>query len=72
MEIDSMFEDEDDFEVTLTGEEVVTNDELTKNNDNLRRYVARIKEIATAVEEQTASIHGNYQDLDRATRKQSG
>ena len=64
-----MFEDEDDFEVTLTGEEVVTNDELTKNNDNLRRYVARIKEIATAVEEQTASIHGNYQDLDRATQK---
>ncbi len=68
-EIDSMFEDEDDSAVTLTGEEVITNAELTKNNENLRRYVVRIRDIATAVQEQITSRCGNYQDMDGATRR---
>ena len=70
-ELDSLFEDEEAPAVTLPDEEVVAAAELTKNNEHLRKYVVRIREIATAVQEQIAPGCGNYHDMDSATRREA-
>ena len=70
-EMDSLFEDEEGPAVTLPDDEVVAAADLTKNNERLREYVVRIKEIATAVQEQIALRSGDYHDMDSATRREA-
>ena len=70
-EMDSLFGDEDVAAVPLPDDEVVAAAELTKNNEHLRKYVVRIREIATAVQEQIAPRCGNYHDMDSATRREA-
>ena len=70
-EMDSLFEDEEGPAVNLPDDEVVAFAELTKNNEHLREYVVRIKEVATAVQEQIAPRSGNYHDMDSATRREA-
>ena len=70
-EKDSLFGDEDVPAVPLPDDEVVAAAELTKNNEHLRKYVVRIREIATAVQEQIAPRCGNYHDMDSATRREA-
>ena len=69
-EMDSLFEDEEAPAVTLPDDEVVADSELTKNNEHLREYVVRIREVATAVQELIAPRSGNYCDMDSATRRE--
>ena len=68
-EMDSLFEDEEAPAVMLPDDEVVASAELTKNNEHLRKYVVRIREIATAVQEQITPGSGKYDDMDSATRR---
>ncbi|MDE2938076.1 MAG: hypothetical protein OXR67_04050 [Chloroflexota bacterium] len=70
-EMDSLFEHEEAPAVTLPDDEVVADVELTKNNEHLREYVFRIRDIATAVQEQIAPRFGNYHDMDSATRREA-
>ena len=70
-EMDSLFEDEEAPAVALPDDEVVAAAELTTNNEHLRSYVVRIREIATSVQEQIAPRCGNYQDMDSATRREA-
>ena len=70
-EMDSMFEDEEDLAVPLPDDEVVAAAELTKNNEHLRKYVVRLREIATAVQELIAPRSGDYHDMDSATRREA-
>ena len=70
-EMDSLFEDEEDPAVTLPDDEVVASAELTKNNEHLREYVLRIREVSTEVQELIATSSGNYHDMDSATRREA-
>lgn len=70
-EMDSLFEDEDVTAVELPDDEVVDAAELTTNNEHLRNYVVRIREIATAVQKQITPKSGDYQDMDSATRREA-
>ncbi|MCY4528370.1 MAG: hypothetical protein OXD46_04980 [Chloroflexi bacterium] len=70
-EMDSLFEYEEGPAVTLPDDEVVAAADLTKNNERLREYVVRIREIATAVQEQIALRSGDYHDMDSATRREA-
>ena len=70
-EMDSLFEEEDAPAVPLPDDEVVAAAELTKNNEHLREYVVRIREVATVVQEQIAPRSGNYPDMDSATRREA-
>ena len=70
-EMDSLFEEEDVTAVGLPDDEVVAAAELTTNNEHLRNYVVRIREIATSVQEQITPGFGNYQDMDSATRREA-
>ena len=70
-EMDSLFEDEEGPAVTLPDDEVVAAADLTKNNERLREYVVRIRDIATAVQEQIALRSGDYHDMDSATRREA-
>lgn len=70
-EMDSLFEDDDVPAVALPDDEVVAVAELTKNDEHLKNYVVRIREIATAVQEQITPKCGNYQDMDSATRRET-
>lgn len=70
-EMDSLFEDEEDPAVSLPDDEVVASAELTKNNEHLREYVLRIRDVSTAVQELIATSSGNYHDMDSATRREA-
>ena len=54
----------------LTDDEIVAGSELTVNNERLRDYVARIREIALAVEGQKAAERGSFGDLSNANQRQ--
>lgn len=69
-EMDSLFEDEDAAMETLTDAEVVLGAELKRNNDRLGRHVARIREVATAVQDQIVPRCGSYQELENANQRQ--
>ena len=70
-EMDSLFGDEEGPALTLPDDEVVAAAELTKNNDHLIKHVVRIREIATAVQEQIEPSSGDYHDMDSATRRET-
>ena len=55
---------------TLADDEIVAGSELTVNNARLGDYVARIRGIAIAVQEQKAVVHGAFADLANATQRQ--
>ena len=55
---------------TLADDEIVAGSELSVNNERLSDYVARIREIAMAVQEQKAAVHGAFGDLVNATQRQ--
>ena len=54
----------------LSDDEIVAGSELTVNNERLGDYVARIREIAMAVQEQKAAERGAFGDLDNANQRQ--
>ena len=70
-EMDGLFEDEEDSAVTLPDDEVVAAAELTKNNEHLKKYVDRIREISAEVQEQIAPRSGDYHDMENATRREA-
>ena len=55
---------------TLSDDEIVAGSELAVNNERLGDYVARIRKIGMAVQEQKAAVHGAYGDLANATQRQ--
>ena len=70
-DMDYLFdEDETPESDTLAADEIVGGAELTSNNERLIQYVARIKEITTAVRGQIVAEHGDFQDLDNANQRQ--
>ena len=54
----------------LADDEIVGGSELTVNNERLGDYVARIREIAMAVQEQKAAERGAFGDLANANQRQ--
>ena len=75
-EIDAQYEmqyeygDEASETDTLADDEIVAGSELTVNNERLGDYVARIRKIAMAVEEQKAAERGAFGDLANANQRQ--
>ena len=69
-ESDILFEEDEDQPMTLPEDEIVAASELRKNNEHLKEYVVRIREVATAVQEQITPIRGRYGDMDSATRRE--
>ncbi|MXY45769.1 MAG: hypothetical protein F4Y44_02065, partial [Chloroflexi bacterium] len=69
MDYDEYEEEEPEVE-TLTDDEIVDVSELKNNAVRLREYVGRIREVATAVGGQTEEVHGVFQDLDNANKRQ--
>ena len=67
-EMDAQYEygDEAPETDTLTDDEIVDGSELTVNNERLGDYVARIREITMAVQEQKAAERGAFGDLANA------
>ena len=55
---------------TLADDEIVAGSELTINNECLGDYVARIREIAAAVQEQKAADRGAFGELANANQRQ--
>ena len=54
----------------LTDDEIVAASELTVNNERLRDYVTRIREIAMAVEQQKTAERGSFGDMSNANQRQ--
>ena len=55
---------------TLADDEIVAGSELTINNERLGDYVARIREIAMAVQDQKTAERGFFGDLANANQRQ--
>ena len=56
---------------TLADDEVVRGDELADNNQHLKDFVARIREVALSVQEQMAAQHGDFENLTSANQRQA-
>ena len=71
-EYDMDFDDPDETSEadTLSDDEIVGSDELSSNNDRLREYVERIRQIATTVREQIRQERGDFEGLSNANRRQ--
>ena len=71
-EMDAQYEygDEAPETATLTDDEIVAGSELTVNNERLGEYVARIREVAMAVQRQKAAERGAFGDLTNANHRQ--
>ena len=69
-EMDYDYGDEDVELETLADDEIVDDSEITDNNARLAEYVARIRKIAAAVQEQTVTKRGDFQDMDNANQRQ--
>ena len=70
-EMDYEYEDEESASETLSDDEVVDGNEVARNNARLDEYVARIKEISTAIYEETASEYGDFQGMGNANQRQN-
>ncbi len=62
--------DEETEAATLAKDEIVAGSELTENKDRLSEYVDLIKEVAAAVQKQTAQKHGDLEDIDNSNKRQ--
>ncbi len=69
-EIDYDDEDEESETEPLGDDETIDGSEVAKNNDQLREYVVRIKEVAESVSEQVAQDRGEFQDMENANQRQ--
>ena len=69
-EMDYGYGDEEAEPETLADDEIVGGSEITDNNARLIEYIARIKEIALSVQEQTETKRGTFQDMDNANQRQ--
>ena len=65
------YEDEAPKADTLADDEIVDGVELTKNNERLGEYVARIRQVARAVGEPMVQERGDFQDMDNANQRQN-
>ena len=66
----SLFGDDDADEDALPEDETVIGEELAANNDRLRRYLAGIRQIATATRDRLAPEHGTYEGITNMYRRQ--
>lgn len=55
---------------TLAEDEIVAGTELTENKDRLSEYIVRIKEVAAAVQKQTAEKLGDFKGIDNPNKRQ--
>jgi len=55
---------------TLAEDEIVAGTELTENKDRLSEYIIRIKEVAAAVQKQTAEKLGDFKGIDNPNKRQ--
>ena len=55
---------------SLADDEIVAASELTVNNERLRDYVSRIREIAMAVEQKKTAERGSFGDMSNANQRQ--
>lgn len=70
-ELDYEYDDEESVSEPLSNDEIVDGDELVSNRATLDRYVERIKEVALQACEETASEHGDLQDMSNANQRQN-
>ena len=71
MDYGDEYGDDEDAEVeNLSGDEIIESSEIAKNNDQLRKYVVRIKEVAAVVKDQVDQGHGNFQDKENANQRE--
>lgn len=66
---DDLFGDEDSV-TALPAEESVSSDELRRNNQLLDDYVTAVSDIAQAVEDEIASEHRRYTEMENPVRRQ--
>ena len=69
-EMDYEYQDDEPETEPLGDDEIIEGSEIVKNNDQLRQYVVRIKEISETVKKQVAQDLGNLQDMENANRRQ--
>ena len=62
--------DEETEAATLAEDEIVSGSELILNKDLLSEYIVRIKEVAAAVQKQTAEKHGDLKGIDNPNKRQ--
>ncbi len=67
---DRMFDDPEDSTEELPEDEIVSGDEVTRNNTLLSEYVTRVKETAQAVQRQVLPELGSLQDMKNAAGRQ--
>ena len=61
-----------DFDTpSLADDEIVDSSEVKKNNERLRRYRDRIKEVATATSDEIESEHGGFKEKENANQRQA-
>lgn len=70
-EFDYGFGDEAPDTETLADDEIVHGAELADNNQHLKEFVARIREIALSVQEQMTSENDDFQSLTNASQRQA-
>ena len=69
--MDYEYDDEDSGSETLSDDEVVDLNELASNKACLDDYMARVKEIATAIRKETTEDHGDFQEMTNANQRQN-
>ncbi len=62
--------DEETEDATLAEDEIVAGPELTENKERLFEYVVRIKDVAEAVQKQTAKEYGDFKGSDNPNKRQ--
>ena len=70
-EMDYEYEDEESESETLSDDEVVDAKELASNKVLLDEYVARIRNTATAILDETTAEQGEFQDMGNANQRES-
>ena len=68
--VNSLFGDEESDGDTLPEAEIVIGEALAVNNDRLVRYVAQIRDVATATRERLMPEHGAYEGIANIYRRQ--
>ena len=66
----SLFGDDESDDDTLTEAETVIGEALDANNDRLVRYVAQIRNVATATRDRLETEHGAYEEIANIYRRQ--
>ncbi len=64
------YEEEEAEAEILADDEVIDGPEIAENNEQLRKYVARVREVADVVREQIAEDLGDFQNMENANQRQ--